>query len=91
MIEDAWHPHSYHMIITMVNVILTNVTQPDQTQRVALNAHIFLQNGGYFVISIKTNCIDATAPAEAVFASEAKRMHQENMKPQEQLKLAVYE
>lgn len=43
------------------------------------------------MISIKANCIDSTASAEAVFASEVKKMQQENMKPQEQLTLPRYE
>ncbi|CAM5162016.1 unnamed protein product [Natator depressus] len=64
---------------------------PDQSRIVALNAHNFLKNGGHLVISIKANCIDSTAAPEAVFASEAKKMQQENMKPQEQLKLEPYE
>ncbi|PIO31487.1 hypothetical protein AB205_0083150 [Aquarana catesbeiana] len=37
------------------------------------------------------NCIDSTAAPEAVFASEVKKMQQENMKPQEQLTLEPYE
>lgn len=39
----------------------------------------------------QANCIDSTASAEAVFASEVKKMQQENMKPQEQLTLEPYE
>ena len=38
----------------------------------AINASYFLKNGGNFVISIKANCIDSTAEAEAVFAGEVK-------------------
>ena len=40
---------------------------------------------------LQANCIDSTASAEAVFASEVKNMQQENMKPQEQLTLEPYE
>ncbi|XP_069803775.1 rRNA 2'-O-methyltransferase fibrillarin [Dendropsophus ebraccatus] len=91
VIEDARHPHKYRMLIGMVDVIFADVAQPDQTRIVALNAHNFLKNGGHFVISIKANCIDSTAAPEAVFASEVKKMQQENMKPQEQLTLEPYE
>ncbi|XP_006905463.1 rRNA 2'-O-methyltransferase fibrillarin [Pteropus alecto] len=91
VIEDARHPHKYRMLIAMVDVIFADVAQPDQTRIVALNAHTFLRNGGHFMISIKANCIDSTASAEAVFASEVKKMQQENMKPQEQLTLEPYE
>ncbi|VTJ56273.1 Hypothetical predicted protein [Marmota monax] len=91
VIEDARHPHKCRLLIAMVDVIFADVAQPDQTRIVALNAHTFLRNGGHFVISIKANCIDSTASAEAVFASEVKKMQQENMKPQEQLTLEPYE
>ena len=91
VIEDAQHPHKYRMLITKVDVIFADVAKPDQTRIVALNAHTFLGNGGHFVIFIKANCIDSTASAEAVFASEVRKMQQENMKPQEQLTLEPYE
>ncbi|XP_062996283.1 rRNA 2'-O-methyltransferase fibrillarin isoform X2 [Elgaria multicarinata webbii] len=91
VIEDARHPHKYRMLLGMVDVIFADVAQPDQSRIVALNAHNFLKNGGHFVISIKANCIDSTAAPEAVFASEVKKMQQENMKPQEQLTLEPYE
>uniref|UniRef100_A0A8C3R0Z3 rRNA 2'-O-methyltransferase fibrillarin n=1 Tax=Cyanoderma ruficeps TaxID=181631 RepID=A0A8C3R0Z3_9PASS len=91
VIEDARHPHKYRMLIGMVDVIFADVAQPDQTRIVALNAHHFLRRGGHFLISIKANCIDSTAPAEAVFAGEVKKMTAERMKPQEQLTLEPYE
>ena len=75
----------------MVDVIFADVAQPDQARIVALNAHHFLKNGGHIVISIKANCIDSTAPAEVVFASEVKKMQAEMMKPREQLTLEPYE
>ncbi|XP_053908579.1 rRNA 2'-O-methyltransferase fibrillarin [Cuculus canorus] len=91
VIEDARHPHKYRMLIGMVDVIFADVAQPDQTRIVALNAHSFLRNGGHFVISIKANCIDSTAPAEAVFAGEVRKMAGERLRPQEQLTLEPYE
>jgi rRNA 2'-O-methyltransferase fibrillarin len=55
-----------------------------------LNAHHFLKNGGHVVVSVKANCIDSTAPAEVVFASEVKKMQEEMIKPSEQLTLGEY-
>ena len=43
------------------------------------------------MISIKANCIDSTAPAEAVFANEVEKLKAERLKPQEQLTLEPYE
>lgn len=43
------------------------------------------------LISIKANCIDSTAPAEQVFASEVEKLRQEKFFPKEQLTLEPYE
>lgn len=89
IIEDARYPQKYRMLLSLVDVIFADVAQPDQARIVGINAHHFLKNGGHAVISIKANCIDSLAPAEAVFASEAKRLVGEKFKPLEQLTLEV--
>lgn len=91
IIEDARHPQKYRMLVDSVDVIFADVAQPDQARIVALNAHYFLKDGGHCVISIKASCIDSTAPAEAVFASEVKKLQAEMFRPREQLTLEPYE
>ncbi|KAJ6867880.1 rRNA 2'-O-methyltransferase fibrillarin 1-like [Populus alba x Populus x berolinensis] len=91
IIEDARHPAKYRMLVGMVDVIFSDVAQPDQARILALNASYFLKTGGHFVISIKANCIDSTVPAEAVFESEVKKMVQEQLKPSEQVTLEPFE
>ena len=72
-------------------MVFADVAQPDQARIVAMNSHLFLKNGGHTVISVKANCIDSTAPAEAVFASEVAKLKAEQFKPLEQLTLEPYE
>ena len=91
IIEDARHPQKYRMLVGMVDCVFADVAQPDQARIVALNSQYFLKTGGNFVISIKANCIDSTAPAEAVFAREVKKLQEEGFKPMEQLTLEPYE
>ncbi|KAL3650511.1 Proline--tRNA ligase, chloroplastic/mitochondrial [Castilleja foliolosa] len=91
IIEDARHPAKYRMLVGMVDVIFSDVAQPDQARILALNASYFLKAGGHFVISIKANCIDSTVPAEAVFASEVKKLQVEQFKPFEQVTLEPFE
>lgn len=91
IVEDARHPHKYRMIVGMVDTIFADVAQPDQARIVAINAQHFLKVGGHYVISIKANCIDSTASAEAVFAGEIKKLQQDQLKPQEQITLEPYE
>ncbi|KAJ6689021.1 hypothetical protein OIU85_005436 [Salix viminalis] len=62
IIEDARHPSKYRMLVGMVDVIFSDVAQPDQARILALNAAYFLKTGGHFVLSIKANCIDSTLP-----------------------------
>lgn len=91
IIEDARHPHKYRMLVGMVDTIFADVAQPDQARIVALNAHHFLKTTGFIVISIKANCIDSTAEAEAVFAGEVNKLRGEKIKPREQITLEPYE
>jgi len=91
IVEDARHPLKYRMMVPMVDTIFADVAQPDQARIVGINAQYFLKQGGHFVISIKANCIDSTAPAEAVFADEVEKLKSERLKPKEQLTLEPYE
>ncbi|XP_065003492.1 rRNA 2'-O-methyltransferase fibrillarin 2-like isoform X1 [Musa acuminata AAA Group] len=91
IIEDARHPARYRMLVGMVDVIFSDVAQPDQARILALNASYFLKNCGHFAISIKANCIDSTVPAEAVFAQEVKKLQAEQFKPSEQVTLEPFE
>lgn len=91
IIEDARYPLKYRMLVPMVDVIFADVAQPDQARIVGLNAQYFLKTGGHFVISIKANCIDSTQAAEAVFASEIKKLQTMDFKPAEYVTLEPYE
>ncbi|XP_023928092.1 rRNA 2'-O-methyltransferase fibrillarin 1 [Quercus suber] len=91
IIEDARHPSKYRMLVGMVDVIFSDVAQPDQARILALNASYFLKAEGHFVISIKANCIDSTQPAEAVFQSEVNKLKQDHFRPSEQVTLEPYE
>lgn len=91
IIEDARHPAKYRMLVGMVDVIFADVAQPDQARIVGINAQFYLKTGGHYMISIKANCIDSTASAEVVFASEVNKLREMSLKPLEQLTLEPYE
>jgi rRNA 2'-O-methyltransferase fibrillarin len=91
IIEDARFPQKYRMLVGMVDVLFADVAQPDQARIFELNARYFLKTGGKFVISIKANCIDSTAPAETVFAQQVEELKAGGFKPSEQITLEPYE
>jgi len=91
IVEDARYPLKYRMLVGMVDVVFADVAQPDQARIVGHNAQYYLKNGGHFVISIKANCIDSTIAAEAVFASEIKKLQEMGFKPREYVTLEPFE
>mmetsp|Transcript_96382 Transcript_96382/g.241650 ORF Transcript_96382/g.241650 Transcript_96382/m.241650 type:complete len:293 (+) Transcript_96382:71-949(+) len=90
IVEDARQPQRYRMLIGMVDVIFSDVAQPDQARIVTHNASFFLKNDGYILISIKASCVDSTASPEAVFAAEVDKLRKDGCKPKEQLTLEPY-
>ena len=91
IIEDARKPWKYRMICGMVDVIFSDVAQPDQARIIVLNAEHYLKNGGGFVFSIKANCIDSTAEPAVVFAQQIQELRKNGFKAKEQVVLEPYE
>eukprot|EP00914_Ancora_sagittata_P032186 GHVO01065180.1.p1 GENE.GHVO01065180.1~~GHVO01065180.1.p1 ORF type:complete len:322 (-),score=52.13 GHVO01065180.1:217-1146(-) len=90
IIEDARYPAKYRMLVGMVDVIFSDVAQPDQSRIVILNAQHFLKDEGWYIISIKASCVDSVADPTAVFAAEVERLREGKCKPREQLPLEPY-
>ena len=90
IVEDARYPLKYRMLVGACDVVFADVAQPDQARIVQLNAEHFLKNEGWFIISIKANCVDSTAAPEAVYASEIDKLKKGGFKPKEYLTLEPY-
>lgn len=91
IVQDARHPLKYRFLVPMVDVIFSDVAQPDQARIVALNASMFLRQGGGLLESVKASCVDSTAAPEVVFASEVQKLKESRFFPKEQLTLEPYE
>lgn len=91
IIADARTPHKYRMLVPMVDMIFSDVSQPDQSRIVMENAQYFLKDEGGIVISVKASCVDSSVPAEKVFADEVNWLKRNEFKPIEQVTLEPYE
>lgn len=91
IIHDARKPQDYRFLVGMVDVVFADVAQPDQARIIAENSHMYLKNGGRFLISLKANCIDSTNAPDVVFANEVNKMKEYGLTPKEQLTLEPYE
>ena len=70
IVHDARKPNDYRFLVGIVDVVFADVAQPDQARIIADNSHMYLKNGGHFLISLKANCIDSTNEPEVVFQNE---------------------
>lgn len=91
IIADARTPQKYRMLVPMVDVIFSDISQSDQTRIVMDNAQYFLRENGGIMISIKASCVNSSIPAEQVFADEVNWLRKNSFKPREQVTLEPYE
>ncbi|ORD95756.1 FBRL [Hepatospora eriocheir] len=75
----------------MVDVIFSDVSQPDQTKIVMDNARYFLKDGGKILISIKASSVDSSVPAEKVFTNEVNWLRKHDFKPKELVTIEPFE
>lgn len=91
LLADARMPNQYRLMVPMVDVIFSDVAQPDQTEIVMKNAHHFLKAGGEVLIAIKASCVDSLAEPEAVFEQEIQKLEKKGWKPLQKLTLEPFQ
>lgn len=76
ILQDARHPKKYFSIYGKVDVVYSDIAQPDQTEIAISNCKMFLKDGGYLFLVIKTRSIDVTKSPKRVIENEIKKLHQ---------------
>jgi fibrillarin-like pre-rRNA processing protein len=74
ILEDARKPQSYFSIFGKVDVVYSDIAQPDQTEIAIGNCLIYLKPKGAILIVIKTRSIDVTMDPKSVVAQETKKI-----------------
>lgn len=75
ILADASQPHTYSDLITAVDIIYQDIAQPNQSDILRQNC-LFLKEGGYAYICIKSRSIDVTAEPSTIFKKELKAISQ---------------
>lgn len=91
LLADARMPNQYRLMVPMVDVIFSDVAQPDQTEIVMKNADHFLKTGGEVLIAIKASCVDSLAKPAEVFEQEIQKLEKKGWKPLQQVTLEPYQ
>ncbi|MFP4403593.1 MAG: fibrillarin-like rRNA/tRNA 2'-O-methyltransferase [Candidatus Woesearchaeota archaeon] len=75
LLEDAFHPENYKdKIIQNVDVIFQDIAQKNQVEIFIKNVEMFLKNGGYAIIAIKSRSIDVSKKPKEVFKNIREKL-----------------
>ena len=70
ILADARMPESYSRMVQRVNTVYCDVAQPEQARLLADNADMFLDDGGWSLLAIKSQSIDVTKEPSVVYRRE---------------------
>ena len=78
ILADARLPEAYRALVSPVDVIYSDVAQPEQAKILADNADLFLKPKGSAIIVIKSRSVDVTMEPTDVFKQEITILEKRN-------------
>jgi fibrillarin-like pre-rRNA processing protein len=91
ILADARMPDKYKSIAGPVDVIYSDVAQPEQAKILADNADLFLKPNGSALIAIKSRSVDVTMEPSDVFKQEIEVLRRRNFSMIQTVRLEPYE
>ena len=91
ILSDARMPEKYKTLVTPVDVIYSDVAQPQQGKILADNSDVFLKPNGYVLIAIKSRSVDVTMEPLDVFNQETKVLNERDFEIIQTIRLEPYE
>ena len=89
IIQDARQPKDYFSVYDKVDIVYSDIAQPDQTEIAIANCKLYLKNTGHLFLVIKTRSIDVTQSPKKVIENESKKL-QTNFKILQQIDLQPF-
>src|SRR3989304_87751 len=74
ILQDARQPQQYFSVYSKVDVVYVDIAQPDQTDIAIKNCKMFLKDGGYIFLVIKTRSIDVTKAPKKIIENEINKL-----------------
>ncbi|KAG2476964.1 MAG: Fibrillarin-like rRNA/tRNA 2'-O-methyltransferase [Nitrosopumilales archaeon] len=74
IIQDARQPQDYSSVYNKMDIVYSDIAQPDQTEIAISNCKLYLKNNGYLFLVIKTRSIDVTQPPKKIIDGELKKL-----------------
>ncbi len=91
ILADARLPEKYQPLVSPVDVIYSDVAQPEQARILADNADLFLKPKGSALIAIKSRSVDVTMEPADVFKQEIEILRKRNFDILQTVRLEPYE
>jgi fibrillarin-like pre-rRNA processing protein len=91
ILSDARLPEKYKALVSPVDVIYSDVAQPEQAKILADNADLFLRPEGSAMIAIKSRSVDVTMEPTDVFKQEIEILRRRQFEVQQTVRLEPYE
>jgi len=91
LLNDVTKPKEYLNLVEKVDFIYCDVAQPNQTEAFIDNIKLFLKEGSYSLIMIKSRSIDVNQKPQKVFKQEEKKLIAKGFGIIEKIKLEPYE
>lgn len=90
ILADARKLNDYYWI-EECNVVFSDIAQSDQTEIAMRNAKEFLSDGGFVMISVKSQSIDVTKKPEQVYKEETSKIEKAGFRVVEMVRLEPHE
>jgi fibrillarin-like pre-rRNA processing protein len=91
IIEDAKHPERYPSVYGKINVVYSDVAQPDQTEIAIRNYGFFLEKSGTLYLVVKASSIDALKSKNEVFQDQIKLLERAGFEVLQEIDLEPYD
>jgi len=91
VLADARLPEKYRTTVNSVDVIYSDVAQPEQAKILADNADLFLKPDGKAMIAIKSRSVDVTMEPTDVFKQEVEILRRRHFETTQIVRLEPYE
>jgi fibrillarin-like pre-rRNA processing protein len=91
LLEDANRPANYMKLIEKVDMVYSDVAQPNQTEIFMNNMRMFLKEEGLGMLMVKARSIDVTRKPRQIFREEASKLKEHGFRVLEKVDLDPYE
>jgi fibrillarin-like pre-rRNA processing protein len=91
LLEDASKPQNYRGLMEKVDLLYSDVAQPNQTEIFMDNMRMYLKEEGQGMLMIKARSIDVTSKPRKIFREEASKLKEHGFRVLEKVDLDPYE